>query len=79
MSSPWPIGPDCGSANIVNNGNIHTGKQTHKCKAGSRQFGEDPQNKTIDAATPQLIDKLGLEKMPLVGIGRVAAGATNGF
>ncbi|MEM9809356.1 MAG: IS1 family transposase, partial [Cyanobacteria bacterium P01_D01_bin.56] len=71
MSSALLHCPDCGSSNIVKNGKIHNGKQNHKCKDCLRQFVEDPQNKTIDEATKQLIDKLLLEKIPLVGIARV--------
>ena len=71
MSSSLPTCPDCGSSNIVKNGKIHNGKQNHKCKACSRQFVQDPQNKIIDDATKHLIDKLLLEKISLAGIVRV--------
>ena len=72
MSSPLPPCPVCYSANVVKNGSIHNGKQNHQCKDCGPQFVRDPQNKLIDEATKQLIDKLLLEKIPLAGIARVA-------
>ena len=70
-SSSLPPCPNCGSSNIVKNGKIHNGKQNHKCKDGSRQFVEEPENKRIDDATKHWIDKLLLETIPLAGIARV--------
>ena len=63
--------PSCGSHNIVRNGRIHNGKQNHKCRDCGRQFVINPQQKLIDQATKELIDKLLLEKLPLAGIARV--------
>ena len=63
--------PSCGSEDIVKNGRIHNGKQNFKCKAYSRQFVDNPQNKRIAQPTKDLIDKLLLEKIPLAGIARV--------
>jgi insertion element IS1 protein InsB len=63
--------PSCHSQKVVKNGRIHNGKQNHKCQACGRQFVEDPQQKRIDPATKDLIDKLLLEKIPLAGIARV--------
>lgn len=63
--------PSCRSQNVVKNGRIHNGKQNHKCKTCGRQFVEAPQQKRIDSSTKSLIDKLLLEKIPLVGIARV--------
>ena len=63
--------PSCGSHNIVKNGRIHNGKQNHKCRNCDRQLVINPQQKLIDQATKELIDKLLLEKLPLAGIARV--------
>lgn len=71
MCSPLPACPRCGSDQVVKNGSIHNGKQNHRCKICGRQFVENPENKTIDAATKQLIDKLLLEDLSLAGIARV--------
>lgn len=72
MTSPLPSCPNCGSQQVVKNGKIHNGKQNHKCQKCRRQFVENPQNKVIDQATKDLIDKLLFEKIPLAGIARVA-------
>ena len=72
MTSPLPNCPSCHGENVVKNGKIHNGKQNHKCHDCGRQFVENPQNKVIDEATKQLIDKLLLEKLSLAGIARVA-------
>ncbi len=45
----------------MKNGKIHNGKQNFKCRGCGRQFVQDPQNKLIDQATKDLIDKLLLE------------------
>jgi len=71
MSNPRPTCPACDSTGVVKNGKIHNGKQNFKCRNCGRQFVQDPQNKTIDQATKDLIDKLLLEKLPLAGIARV--------
>lgn len=72
MSISQPTCPACDSTHIVKNGKIHNGKQNFKCRNCGRQFVQDPQNKIIDQATKDLIDKLLLEKIPLAGIARVA-------
>lgn len=64
--------PRCTSEQTVKNGHIHNGKQNHRCKSCGRQFVQDPQNKVINHATKELIDRLLLEKLPLTGIARVA-------
>ena len=64
--------PSCGSHNIVKNGRIHNGKQNHKCKNCARQFVINPQQKLINQATKDLIDRLLLEKLSLAGIARVS-------
>ena len=56
---------------MVKNGNIHNGKQNHKCRECGRQFVADPQQKRVTQETKALIDKLLLEKLPLAGIARV--------
>jgi transposase-like protein len=61
----------CESNLIVKNGKIHNGKQNYRCRNCGRQFVKDPQNKIISQETKDLIDKLLLEKIPLVGIARV--------
>ena len=63
--------PTCNSTHVVKNGKIHNGKQNFRCRDCGRQFVQDPQNKIIDQATKDLIDKLLLEKIPLAGIARV--------
>lgn len=67
-----PPCPACGSERTVKNGMIHNGKQNHKCRDYGRQFILDPQQKRISQETKTLINKLLLEKIPLVGIARVA-------
>ncbi len=64
--------PSCESDQVVKNGQIHNGKQNHRCKDCGRQFVKDPQQKRISQQTKDLIDKLLLEKLPLAGIARVA-------
>ena len=64
--------PKCGSSYVVKNGKIHNGKQNFKCRDCGRQFVQYPENKVIDTATKELIDKLLLERISLAGIARVA-------
>ena len=71
MTTPTLHCPNCQSKKVVKNGKIHNGKQNHKCTDCGRQFVLNPQQKRIDEATKQLIDKLLLEKLPLAGIARV--------
>ena len=61
----------CESQHTVKNGRIHNGKQNYRCRDCGRQFVQDPQNKVIDPATKDLIDKLLLERLSLAGIARV--------
>ncbi len=63
--------PSCESKHTVKNGTIHNGKQNYRCRDCGRQFVQDPQNKAIDQATKDLIDKLLLERLCLAGIARV--------
>lgn len=46
-----PICPNCTSAQTVNNGRIHTGKQRFKCLEGGRQFVEQSSKKVIDCCS----------------------------
>ncbi len=62
--------PSCESKHTVKNGRIHNGKQNYPCRGCSRQFVQDPQNKPIEQATRDLIDKLLLERLSLAGIAR---------
>lgn len=54
----------------MKNGRIHNGKQRFLCCECGRQFVKQPRKKVIDSATRQLIDRLLLERISLVGIGR---------
>jgi transposase-like protein len=73
MSVSLPACPACASIQTVKNGKIHNGKQNFRCRECGRQFVQDPpQNKSIDQASKDLIDKLLLEKIPMAGIARVA-------
>jgi transposase-like protein len=54
----------------VKNGHIHRGKQRFKSDECGRQFVENPDLKVIDPATKELIDRLLLERLSLVGITR---------
>jgi len=62
--------PRSGSEQYVKNGAIHTEKQKYRGTACGRQFVDDPQNIPSPPARA-LIDKLLLEKIPLVGSVRV--------
>lgn len=63
--------PSCESQHTVKNGRIHNGKQNYKCRSCGRQFVQEPQNKVIEQATKDLIDKLLWERLSLAGIARV--------
>ncbi len=63
---------NCSSSRTVKNGRIHNGKQRFKCYECGRQFVEHATKKVIDSATPELIDRLLLERISLAGIARVA-------
>lgn len=64
--------PSCESQRTVKNGKSNNGKQNYKCRDCGRQFVQDPQNRVIDQATKDLIDKLLLERLSLAGIARVS-------
>ncbi len=65
-----PPCPYCGSAQISKNGSTHHKKQKYLCKECRRQFIEKPQKKYIRSSTKQLIKRLLLKRIPLVGIAR---------
>lgn len=72
MSVSTPTCPNCGSQHTVKNGKIHNQKPKYQCQNCKRQFIENPTNKVINKDTIELIDRLLLEKIPLVGIARAA-------
>ena len=63
--------PNCNSQDTVKNGSIHNGKPKKFCKNCNKQFVEDNQKKIIQQETWDLVEKLLLEKIPIVGISRV--------
>ena len=65
-----PTCPICASSQTVKNGRIHNGKQRFKYHKCGRQFVEQPTKKVIGPATPELIDRLLLERISLAGIAR---------
>lgn len=65
-----PTCPECQATHTVKNGHIHTGKQRFLCKQCGYQFVENPTNKTIDADTRTLVDRLLLERISVAGIAR---------
>ena len=67
-----PNCPACGSAKVIKNGTIHSGKPKFACKACGRQFVENPQGHHISEDTKALVDKLLLERISLAGIVRAS-------
>jgi IS1 family transposase/transposase-like protein len=65
--------PRCGSSVIVKNGSNANGKKKFLCKDCSRQFVENPQNKTISDAEWRIVDKLLVERISLAGIARAVS------
>ena len=61
--------PHCGLSHIKRNGHTHYGKQNHQCLNCRRQFVEDSQR--ITEADRQMIKRLLLERLSLLGICRV--------
>src|SRR5437764_4011735 len=61
--------PQCGLSHNKRNGHTHYGKQNHQCLACGRQFVEDSQH--ITAEDRQMIKRLLLERLSLLGICRV--------
>lgn len=66
-----PECPRCQSRTVIKNGHIHNGKPKFACKQCGRQFVTQPKQRTIPAATRQLVDKLLLERMALATIVRL--------
>ncbi len=66
------ICPDCGCAKIKKNGHIHTGVQNYKClfPECSRQFILNPTKKYISEDQKELVKRLLLERVSLLGICR---------
>ena len=60
--------PRCGSSVIVKNGSDANGKKKFLCKDRSRQFVENPRNKTISDAEWRIADKLPVERISSAGI-----------
>lgn len=67
-----PICHSCSSEKVVKNGRIHNGKQRFKCNECNRQFIEKPQKIVIEQQKRELIDRLLLERISLVGIAPAA-------
>ena len=61
--------PQCGLSHSKRNGHTHYGKQNHQCLNCGRQFVEDSQR--INEAERQMIKRLLLERLSLLGICRV--------
>ena len=55
----------------MKNDTTRRGKQNYKCRDCDRQFVENPQWKRREPDSLAMIDRLLLEKIPLVGIARV--------
>lgn len=66
-----PHCPCCQSEDVIRNGHIHNGKPKFACKTCGRQLVENPQQQQISETTKALVNKLLLERVPLVGIVRV--------
>ena len=62
--------PTCGSNDINRNGTTRHGNQNYKCRDCGRQFVEDPKWRRISDDTKAMIERMLLEKIPLVGIAR---------
>ena len=63
--------PRCASTTIKKNGHIHTGKQNYRCHTCGRQFGLNPTQQRISESERDLIKRLLLERISLLGICRV--------
>ena len=65
--------PACGSIKIKKNGHIHNGNQNYKCLEVMclRQFVLNPTKKYISESEKELIKRMLLERVSLLGICRV--------
>lgn len=66
MSDPRPTCPRCHSQHTVKNGRIHNKKPKYQCQNCQKQFVEKSTKKVIAGETLELIDRLLLEKHPLI-------------
>jgi insertion element IS1 protein InsB len=62
--------PQCGSTHYKKNGHTYNGKQNHRCKACSRQFVREFQQRRIPGEHRALIERLLNERLSLRGICR---------
>jgi hypothetical protein len=62
--------PACGSKRFKRNGHLQTGQQNHQCKACSRQFVLQADNRVIGEEQRTLVERLLREKISLHGICR---------
>jgi len=62
--------PRCSGEQIVKNGFTQNKKQNYKCRDCGRQFVENPKPYRMPAERVKLVDKLLLERLPLMGIVR---------
>jgi insertion element IS1 protein InsB len=70
MIKPLLTCPNCGSHDINKNGTTRHGNQNYKCRDCGRQFVENPKWRRISDDTKSTIERMLLEKIPLVGIAR---------
>ena len=70
MIKPLLTCPNCGSNDINKNGTTRHGNQNYKCRDCGRQFVENPKWRRISDDTKATIERMLLEKIPLVGIAR---------
>src|SRR5512143_1369492 len=62
--------PPCSAKQFKKNGHLYNGKQNHRCKACSCQFGLDAENRLITEEDRALIERLLRERLSLRGICR---------
>jgi insertion element IS1 protein InsB len=67
--------PGCGSSQFKKNGHIHSGKQTHQCKACGRQLVASAEERIIVDEQRTLIQHLLCERISLRGICRAVGGS----
>ena len=62
--------PSCESTHILKNGSTHHKKPKFLCKTCGRQFIEPPPKRSISSGVKEIIKKLLLERISLIGIAR---------
>ena len=62
--------PSCESTHILKNGSTHHKKPKFLCKTCGRQFIETPPKRSISSGVKEIIKKLLLEIISLIGIAR---------